>query len=718
MNVEYGRTNRYYDSYNNPSLYHHYYSPGGLSHRLTNPSVLLAVLVVGLAILYQTKGEFVYRMLTIGTRRLSGLYGGGFGSKSAGARREPPGLGNMNNSCYQNSILQSLSSLKDLPSYLSAIPPDPDDGRSSVRTADTLRDFLVELNDPANNGRTLWTPWVLKSMNSWQQQDAQEYYSKILEAVDKDITKAAKQLRQTPSCDADVPNDDAAVPNDDAAVSQHSEDSGYQSMLPPKPNIDALLSRNPLEGLIAQRVACVSCGACDGLSTIPFNCLTLNLGVGHTQHDLAERLDNYTKVEDINGVECPKCSLISAQTTIKQILAANPDGYPGMRERLAIVDQALEEDSFDDKTLKRCKISMKPVTTTKTKQAVIARPPRSLAVHISRSVFDEQTGYLYKNFAPVQFPMRLDLGPWCLGSAGSHDKLAVDGKRSGVRHEEQWLVHPRESMVAGSTRPSKIKGPIYELRAVVTHYGAHESGHYICYKRTVPSPHPEKESSEEAPPKLASEGDEGHADEAVIDEEAGEEKAVDKESEEKAADKEGEQRPETETEEAVPELDETNKPTTTEKEPQPQWWRISDEDVCPVDEQEVLYQGSAVFMLFYDCVDPNPTLGMEAKGNDSDVPDDCVDPNPTTLGMEADNSDVSDDSVLTPDDSVLTPDDSVVDAGAQQPATALAGSIEGVMLGSVGGTMPGKKEDEMVKPAVWDAAADLAAMVPLPKDDW
>ncbi|KAF4470114.1 Ubiquitin carboxyl-terminal hydrolase 1, partial [Fusarium albosuccineum] len=32
----------------------------------------------------------------------------------------PPGLGNMDNSCYQNSILQGLSSLKSLPEYLSA----------------------------------------------------------------------------------------------------------------------------------------------------------------------------------------------------------------------------------------------------------------------------------------------------------------------------------------------------------------------------------------------------------------------------------------------------------------------------------------------------------------------------------------------------------------------------------------------------------------------
>ncbi|KAK0754827.1 hypothetical protein B0T18DRAFT_400111 [Schizothecium vesticola] len=667
MNADYGRAYRHYDSYNDPVLYHEYSSPRGLYHRLTNSSVLLTVLVIGLAILYQLKGEHFYRMLSTGKRRLSGLSGGALGAKSAGDRPEPPGLGNMNNSCYQNSILQGLSSLKALPSYLSAIPPGVDDGRPSVRTVDALRDFLDELNDPANNGRTLWTPWILKSMNSWQQQDAQEYYSKILDAVDKDISKAAKQLRRAPSCDTDVRNDDAAV-------SQHSEDSGYQSMLNSKPCLDALLSRNPLEGLIAQRVACVSCGACEGLSTIPFNCLTLNLGLGSTQHDLGERLDNYTKVEEINGVECPKCSLLKAQSTIKQILAIKPDSYPELRERLAIIEEALEDDAFDEGTLIKCKISpQKRVTSTKTKQAVIARPPRSLAVHMNRSVFDERTGHMYKNFAPVQFPKKLDLGPWCLGSAGSHDKLAADGEDLSVHNEEQWLVHPRASMVAGSLRPSKIRGPIYELRAVVTHYGAHESGHYICYKRTMLCPRPGKESLEETPPQLASEGDEGHADEAVSGEGM---------SEEKVADEEEERRAETE---ATPELDETSESTTPE-EPKPQWWRISDEDVYPVDEAAVLDQAGGVFMLFYDCVDPNSTLALEADG-----------------------SEVSDESVSTPNDSD-------VDAGAQQPVT-LSGSIEEAMLGSLDGAKLGDFEGSMLKLAVWDDAASVAAMVPLPEDE-
>jgi hypothetical protein len=38
-----------------------------------------------------------------------------------------------------------------------------------------------------------------------------------------------------------------------------------------------------------------------------------------------------------------------------------------------------------------------------------------------------------------------------------------------------------------------------------------------------------------------------------------------------------------------------------------QWWRLSDETVTKVGEHDVLSQGG-VFMLFYDCVDPNSVL--------------------------------------------------------------------------------------------------------------
>lgn len=537
-------------------------------------------------------GGIVASVSQAGRRTLSNGFSGALGFK--GALSQPAGLGNWDNSCYQNSILQGLASLKPLPAFLSRLAIDGSAARIKTDTTETLRDLVADLNHISNNGKTLWTPAVLKNMSSWQQQDAQEYFSKLLDEIDKEASKTTKALRRPTGFESDNSRDDTNA-------SQHSDDSGYQSLSTiSKGATDIQIVRNPLEGLLAQRVACVACGYSEGLSMIPFNCLTLNLGMHRTEFDLYERLDSYVQVESIQGVECTKCTLLKYRNLLNTIIersrkAGFPDSdFPEPHARLEAIEAALEEEDFDDKTLKACKITPQSrVNSTKTKQAVIARPPQSLAIHMNRSVFDETTGHMFKNLAGVRFPMTLDLGPWCLGSAdaltsqtgGDKAEILDEKSSSAVKGEEEWLLDPTASMVAGDLHPSKITGPIYELRAVVTHYGRHENGHYICYRK-----HPRASAVREEnggleksnqPAQLAPEE---HSDDvsSIHEKEPGDEDQF---------------------------LDAVETP---DEDPQTdsQWWRLSDQDVTPVTEETVLAQGG-VFMLFYDCVDPNSVLTSE-----------------------------------------------------------------------------------------------------------
>ena len=531
---------------------------------------------------------------------------------SSGAENErPAGLGNWDNSCYQNSILQSLAALKPLPAFLASLPPDRLAGWPKTTTVDTLRELVRDLNDESNNGKILWTPSVLKNMSTWQQQDAQEYFSKLLDVVDSEIAKVTKATQSATGFDNDPTKDDSTS-------SQHSDDSGYQSLsnqskIAPEPKA----IHNPLEGLAAQRVACTSCGFSEGLSLIPFNCLTLTLGAGMSEHDLYERLDSYTKVESIPGVDCPKCTLLKYRARLQTIIQRSRDAgtkdedFPEPLARLRATEEALEEDDFDDKTLsKKCKIpSGQRVNSTKTKQAVIARPPQSLAVHMNRSVFDETTGAMFKNPSAVRFPKTLDLGPWCLGSANGPTPQAGElGASSPESYtpspptaEEQWLLDPEASMVAGDLQPSRITGPIYELRAVITHYGRHENGHYVCYRKH-PRPTPDK-------PKLALDTEKPHWQDSERDA-ADDVVSVDGEApadnDEAGVDAQEEPKPIRGVEEEP------------EFEPESEWWRLSDQDVTPVNEETVLAQGG-VFMLFYDCVDPNYAL-LSDEDESSDGP--------------------------------------------------------------------------------------------------
>ncbi|KHO01402.1 ubiquitin hydrolase [Metarhizium album ARSEF 1941] len=477
----------------------------------------------------------------------------------------PAGLGNRDNSCYQNSILQGLASLSSFPEYLSTCVRAIDMQQPTNDVAHTLRSLIADLNDTSNNGRTIWTPSLLKSMSTWTQQDAQEYFSKILDDIDRSVARAVKSMRRYSGLEADCSKDDSST-------SQHSDDSGYQSLASSLELAAKKILRNPLEGLLAQRVACVQCGYSEGLSMIPFNCLTLSLGLDKNEHDLYERLDSYSKVEAIEGVECPKCTLVKARRLLGKLLGklkesgSSPEQMEEPLRRLEAVELALEEDEFDDETvMEKCKISAQgKVNTTKTKQIVIARPPQSLAIHVNRSVFDPQTFDMIKNSAPVSFPLTLDLGPWCLGSAEDvEEKLASHEGFS----EEQWLLGPKSSMIAGDLGTSRLTGPIYELRAAVTHYGRHENGHYICYRK-----YPDLTALKDQDSPAYGDTNQG--------------------------------------------CDAGRNAERKKCSPPPHrhnsgWWRLSDHNVSKVDEDVVMSLSPGVFMLFYECVDPSMILQSE-----------------------------------------------------------------------------------------------------------
>lgn len=420
---------------------------------------------------YVFKSEAMRRIFGLGSGSVAILPGasslrraswlGGLGSKSDA----PPGLGNWDNSCYQNSVLQGLSAFQSLTSYLEQ--SDATKSEDTSTTVGSLRDLMARLNDPSNNGCRIWTPAKLKSMSSWQQQDAQEYFSKIMDDMEKETTKAFKTAPGTSGLQE--------LGSLDTAKASSSEDQSFGAR------------RNPLDGFLAQRVACTSCGFSEGLSMIPFNCVTVPLGRNYS-YRIEDCLNEYTSLEEITGVECARCTLLRTKSQLENMTIGSDDSTdqsvsapaslpPDLRamalQRLQAVEQALADGDVSDDTLnKKCQIPKKSrVSSTKTRQAVVARAPQCLVIHVNRSVFDEYTGAQSKNLAEVTYPKTLNLGPWCLGTT----RNAGD--------QEEWRMNPSRSMIGSSGKDARSE---YILRAAVTHYGRHENGHYICYRE-----HPE-----------------------------------------------------------------------------------------------------------------------------------------------------------------------------------------------------------------------------------
>ncbi|OJI95901.1 hypothetical protein ASPVEDRAFT_120814 [Aspergillus versicolor CBS 583.65] len=489
---------------------------------------------------FQAKSEAMQRILGLDhasfpsffprPTALSGLSTALLGSKDT----VPPGLGNWDNSCYQNSIIQGLASLPSFAEFLGR-NIDVLSGKFSLSTHEALRGIIERLNTADNHGQRLWTPADLKSMSSWQQQDAQEYFSKVVDQIDHEVQQATR--RQTRNLGLKMAGPQEHVIGAASTQANSSAESGQSA----KQSF-----RNPLEGLLAQRVGCMQCGWTEGLY----------------EYDVRDCLDEYMNLEPIEGVECAKCTLLRAQDQLRNLLQQIKDDEKlsqtadsttmsdalktSAEQRLRAVEEALYDTDFTEKTLsKTCHIPSKSrVSTTKSRQAVIARPPSCLAIHINRSVFDENTGLLRKNYAAVKFPGVIDLSEWCLG--GSYAE-AVEEKI------ENWGTDPRVSMLPPPGAVRDTFGRRYELRAVITHYGRHENGHYICYRKYPVDIFP------------------AHVPETILEADGEKEKAE-------------------------------------------RWYRLSDEDVQMVSEENVMTQGGA-FMLFYESVEASGSGLGETSSN-------------------------------------------------------------------------------------------------------
>lgn len=393
------------------------------------------------------------------------------GALSSGPSNAPPGLGNISNSCYQNSVIQGLAALPSLRDYLSKMTTEHTSFTPDT-TNGALFDMISKLNDPNNQGQSFWIRGKLKSMSTFQQQDAQEYYSKVLDELDKEIKKASGSKRRSSASWAEAAKSLNILPETSESETKERKDETGKSEWAAE---QAKILPNPLDGLIAQRVGCTSCGYSEGLSLISFNCITVSLGNNHA-YDIRECLDEYTKLEYIDGVECSKCTLLKLQKTLTPLAAAKP-GSP-FEAKLNTVSEMIDDEKFDDNALvKTLNIPKKNwVQSSKSKQIVVARAPKALVLHVNRSIFDEMTGAQYKNTAGVSYPGILDLGNWCLGSSPS-------GSRQPDISPEEWPRDPKESMLPDHEAEPMTDSPFqYKLRAAVTHYGSHGNGHYVCYR--------------------------------------------------------------------------------------------------------------------------------------------------------------------------------------------------------------------------------------------
>ncbi|KAH8927381.1 cysteine proteinase [Atractiella rhizophila] len=418
-----------------------------------------------------------------------------------------PGLENDGNLCYLNAVLQSLAALKSFRRYLEGVIGEDNSintsanggealvlrktkdvslgGRAGARVARSLDEVLRALNTPQPRRTTLQSTSVGAALltaegkshlhiNSADQQDAQEFFVILTDAVNEELEKSVKRKRRLERQGSEGLRElfnSTGIETPKSEVSTLSLASQLHSSMDRRRHL-----RTPFTALMAQKVSCTDCGYTEAIHHYPSHHLTLSVPFA-TMCRLEDLLGEYTKLELLESYSCRKCTLIFTKQKLEAQLsrlehptASHPSEEPPkitpsrkkrireVKQRIERVQQAIVgnvEKEVVDVVLERAE------GKTATKQSMFARAPDALTIHLSRSAHFSM-GYAVKNNCLVRFPEILDLGPYC-----------TNGELS---------TRPQGPISYGS--PSgQSKENLYRLCSIVVHLGTHSYGHYITFRR-------------------------------------------------------------------------------------------------------------------------------------------------------------------------------------------------------------------------------------------
>ncbi|OJA15531.1 hypothetical protein AZE42_07293 [Rhizopogon vesiculosus] len=414
-----------------------------------------------------------------------------------------PGLVNISGTyCFMNSTIQAMASLSYLQPYLADTQAKAIELDVSSPVVDALLVLLQELNLPRNSYHSIRPLDIISALvnhspgkhnslfSSREHQDAQELFQLVSECIKREVASVDKEGHR---------------------------DRGLGGLSQVRSAANKEIGKSVFDGLTANRRSCVECGYTEAVMHFPFDSWQLAVpryvvcahwfrhGCTLTRTQASCRLEDclaeYTKLEMLTDCICRKCSMKATHQKLKYdadrlAVAVNADPNVSVSKKkrardarkLEIKLQTALDHGRVEEDIKGIRLE-KVFSKASTKQAMIARPPQVLALHLNRSL--SYGHYATKNTVRILFPEFLDLTPFTTsGNLSTTPSVPISS---------QPPLLPRSTTPTPATY--SVQRVIYRLSAVVCHYGQHSFGHYICYRR---KPRPISYGSRRfAPPRLA-----------------------------------------------------------------------------------------------------------------------------------------------------------------------------------------------------------------------
>ncbi|KAK6981642.1 USP domain-containing protein, partial [Favolaschia claudopus] len=486
-----------------------------------------------------------------------------------------PGLVNMSGThCFMNSTLQALAALSHLPPYLHAIRTRAEALDVPTPVVDALIDLLAALNTPTSTQTPLRAVALVEALCTpppplSNSSSSTSPYSSSLTSGSAPTTSAASILSAFWSSGTNSTSTAGGASKKATALLASHEHQDAQELFQllsecvreegarvwrERGSASGFASSSlgldfgaPFDGLTATRRACVRCGYTAAIRHFAFDSvqLALDLGGGVSGTPLSALLRAYTAPEVLQDCPCRRCELRATgrrlQEEVRRLEAAassssvegqvNGHVHEGMIKKHRSGKEKSQQHENDDgegastgiarhrrlKTVRRLEArvrraldagrieeeeleaggdqakeresmllrgtgdALKGVKMERvaggvcTRQSMFGRAPPILALHLNRSV---HTGYrVAKNGAFVAFPEILDMTPYATGGEMSSDFGGVVDAYAAREGGKGGGEGPESEREKGRGRC------LYRLAAVVCHYGAHSFGHYVCYRR-------------------------------------------------------------------------------------------------------------------------------------------------------------------------------------------------------------------------------------------
>eukprot|EP00898_Chlorokybus_atmophyticus_P003299 jgi/Chlat1/3970/Chrsp26S04221 len=482
-------------------------------------------------------------VLLLGWHRDGNRAGGGDGleasSEPGGKLQWVAGLRNAGNNCFLNVVLQALSScgsvLRMLEEHAFYTEKTP--------LLDALGFTLAELARPVKHGTVISPKQVMKALAAYvphfelhHQQDAAEALTHLITAMRCELdeqlqTQTATANRRLSIASLTTPADgydgscngvrqlhfkesvsralDLATESsssiqqlckyDEEVEAANNVQRSVTGTLASTTSAGAAMSRDwfklkrqatlsPLQGLLANSLSCF-CGHEYVTQFSPFSVLPLHIPLDPRTGDvklgttLLDCLQRFTATEVVEGVACTHCSHLATA----RALASNEEAKLQHNQVLKTLLWCRVAQGCDcQRVVHQAGLPWHSVGAKACKKMTVGRFPPVLCLQLQRSTVSP-AGRLHKAAGHVSFPATLNAGQLLAHSFETLPNQALVGLDTAaaamLTGQAARSLLLRQMLQTGSM-PGANHAPthLYNLVAVVVHFGTRQSGHYTVFR--------------------------------------------------------------------------------------------------------------------------------------------------------------------------------------------------------------------------------------------